>query len=123
MVEREIYIIELISRLIFFRSTVVKLYLRPESAEEPILHNTIEHAEPIRVDEPASLFLFQETTPQLVLKRGRGRLYKYPLLIIIIDITIYLQDNTTRFSVSCQKELTGLLEKGVFEITKLANIP
>jgi hypothetical protein len=68
----------------------VKLYLQPESTKELIFYNTIEHAEPARVDEPVSPFLFQETTPQLILKRGRGRLYKYPLLIVIIDITIYL---------------------------------
>jgi hypothetical protein len=80
---------------------VVKLYLRPESTQEPTLHNTIEHTEPTRVDEPASLFLLQETTLQLVLKQGRGRLRKYPLLIAIADIIIYLQDNTTRFSISC----------------------
>src|SRR5271154_6254120 len=44
------------------------------------------------------------------------------------DITIYLQDDylqddATQFSASCQKELTGLLEKGVFEITKLTDVP
>jgi hypothetical protein len=101
----------------------VKLYLQPESAEEPTLYNTIEHAEPARVNKPISLLLFQETIPQLVLKQGRGRLRKYPLLIAIVDIIIYLQDNTTRFNTSCQKELTGLLEKRVFEIMKLVNIP
>jgi hypothetical protein len=101
----------------------MKLYLRPESAEEPILYNTIKHAEPARVNKPASPLLFQETIPQLVLKQGRGRPRKYPLLIVIADIIIYLQDNTTRFSTFCQKELTGLFEKKVFEITKLANIP
>jgi hypothetical protein len=69
---------------------VVKLYLRPESAEEPTLYNAVEHVEPTRVNESISLFLFQETIPQLVLKRGRGRLRKYPLLITIVDIIIYL---------------------------------
>jgi hypothetical protein len=72
----------------------VKLYLQPESAEEPILYDIVEHVEPTRVNESISLSLFQETTPQLVLKQGRGRLRKYPLLITIIDIIIYLQDNT-----------------------------
>jgi len=37
------------------------------------------------------------------------------------DITIYLQDD--QFSASRQKEITGLLEKGVFEIVKLIDIP
>jgi hypothetical protein len=102
---------------------VVKLYLRPESTEEPTFYNTIKHAEPTRVNKPTSPPPLQETTPQLILKRGRGRLRKYPLLIAIVDITIYLQDNTTQFSASCQKELTGLFKKRIFEITKLANIP
>jgi len=40
------------------------------------------------------------------------------------DITIYLQeDSHTQFSASRQKELTGLLEKGVFEIIKLTDVP
>jgi hypothetical protein len=73
---------------------VVKLYLRPESTEELIFYNTIEHIEPIRVNKPMSPFLFQETTFQLVPKRGRGCLYEYPLLITIINIIIYLQNNT-----------------------------
>jgi hypothetical protein len=98
MIEREIYIIEFTSRPIPFRFTVVKLYLRPESAEEPTLYDIIEHVEPTRVNEPASPLLFQETAPQLVLKQGRGRLRKYPLLIAITDITIYLQDNTIQFN-------------------------
>jgi hypothetical protein len=38
------------------------------------------------------------------------------------DVTIYLQ-NDTQFSASRQKEITGLLEKGVFKITKLMDVP
>jgi hypothetical protein len=38
------------------------------------------------------------------------------------DVTIYLQ-NDTQFSASRQKEITGLLEKGVFKITKLTDVP
>jgi hypothetical protein len=40
---------------------VIKLYLRLESTEEPILYNTAEHAEPVRINKP--VLLFQETTP------------------------------------------------------------
>jgi hypothetical protein len=68
----------------------MKLYLRPESTKEFIFYNIIEHTEPARVNKPAFLFLFQETTLQLILKQDRGRLCKYPLLIVIIDIIIYL---------------------------------
>ena len=39
----------------------------------------------------------------------------------VADITINLQN--TQFGASCQKELAGLLKKGVFEIIKLANVP
>jgi hypothetical protein len=94
MVKREIYIIELINKPIFFCFIIVKLYLQPESTEELIFYNFIKYAEPTRVNKPAFLFLFQEITLQLILKRGRGRLCKYPLLIVIVDIVIYLQDNT-----------------------------
>ena len=38
--------------------------------------------------------------------------------------TIYLQnDSNTQFSALWQKEVTGLLKKGVFKIIKLYNIP
>jgi hypothetical protein len=59
-------------------------------------------------------------------KRGRGRPRKYPLLIATTDITtIHLSqsDSNAQFAASRQKELTGLLEKGVFKITKLTNVP
>ena len=41
----------------------------------------------------------------------------------IADITIYLQNNgNTQYSALQQKEVIGLLKKGVFEIIKLYNI-
>ena len=41
----------------------------------------------------------------------------------VANITIYLQNNgNTQFSTSQQKEVTGLLKKGVFKIIKLYNI-
>jgi hypothetical protein len=41
------------------------------------------------------------------------------------DISLYLQEDATlhQFCTSCQKELTGLLEKGIFEIIKLIDVP
>ena len=40
------------------------------------------------------------------------------------DTTIYLQnDSNTQFSALRQKEVIGLLKKGVFKIIKLYNIP
>ena len=42
----------------------------------------------------------------------------------IANTTIYLQnDGNTQFSASRQKEVIGLLKKGVFKIIKLHNIP
>ena len=87
-VKGEMCTIELISGPTPFRSTVVKPYLRLELTEEPTPYDAVEHKEPARIDEPTPLL--QEATPQLVLKRGRGRPRKYPLLTAIADITIYL---------------------------------
>ena len=40
------------------------------------------------------------------------------------DTTTYLQNNgNTQFSASRQKEVIGLLKKGIFKIIKLYNIP
>jgi hypothetical protein len=43
----------------------------------------------------------------------------------VVDISIYLQEDAplTQYRISRQKELTGLLEKGVFEIVKLIDVP
>jgi hypothetical protein len=56
-------------------------------------------------------------------KRGRGRPRKYPLLIALADITIYLQDNPGQYSASRQKEINRLLEKGVFQVIQLSAVP
>ena len=50
------------------------------------------------------------------------------------EISVFLQDDSNiptptialrepQFAASRRKEITGLLEKGVFKITKLANVP
>ena len=58
------------------------------------------------------------------IKRGRGRPRKYPLLTALADITIYLQsDDQHQFAASRQKEITGLLKKGVFQIVRRDDIP
>jgi hypothetical protein len=126
-VEGETCTVKLPSGPTSFRSTVVKPYLQPESTEsdpeinpkpqEPEVDKTTQS--PVE-SRPQPL---QEAAPQPVPKRGRGRPRKYPLLTAMADITIYLQDNATQFSASRQKELTGLLEKGVFEVVKLVDVP
>jgi hypothetical protein len=121
-----------------FRSTVVKPYLsepqelvqaKSESSSEPpwepprepdlaktVLESTIV------VEQPPGN---QPPQPPQPLKRGRGRPRKYPLLTAMGDITVYLQEDSQpgQFSASRQKELSGLLEKGVFKIVKLADVP
>ena len=51
--------------------------------------------------------------PTQLVKRSRGRPRKYPL--DPADITIFFQDD--QFQSSRHKEVVGLLEKGVFEVT------
>ena len=73
---------------------------------------------------PQAIHLPTESQPP---KQGRGHPYKYPKLTAIVDtadILIYLQEDAlTQYHISQQKELTGLLEKGVFEVIKLIDIP
>ena len=42
-----------------------------------------------------------------------------------VDISIYLQEDAlpTQYHISRQKELTSLLEKGIFEIIELIDVP
>jgi hypothetical protein len=103
-----------------FRSTVVKPYLRTESTQpEPV--NDPQSSELISV-KPIEPTLAQPAETAQPLKRGRGRPPKYSPLTVVADVTIYLQDDA-QFSTSRQKEITGLLEKGVFKIIKLASVP
>jgi hypothetical protein len=112
-----------------FRSTAVKPYLSKAKSEsspeppgepprEPDLAKTVLEST-IVVEQPPG------NQPPQPLKRGRGRPRKYPLLTAMADITVYLQEDSQpgQFSASRQKELSGLLEKGVFEIVKLADVP
>ena len=43
----------------------------------------------------------------------------------IADISIYLQEDAlpTQYCISRQKELTSLLEKDIFEVIKLTDVP
>jgi len=121
-VEGETCTVKLPSGPTSFRSTVVKPYLQPEPPEsDPETDPKPQESEVDRTAQPP--IESQPQPPQLPPKRGRGRPRKYPELTAMADITIYLQDDATQFSASRQKELAGLLEKGVFEITKLADVP
>src|SRR5271155_1799902 len=124
-VEGETCTVKLPSGPTSFRSTVVKPYLQPESIEaNPEIDPKPQESEIDRTAQPPV-----EPRPQLPQpKRGRGRPRKYPELTAMADtadISVYLQENAplSQFRTSRQKELTGLLEKGVFEVVKLADVP
>jgi hypothetical protein len=135
-IEGETCIVELSSGATSFRSTVVKPYLQPEpEIRKPSGTNTAEESsqlesgtkEPsqinpetrdfdtIEVDVPTPQPQSEAAAPP---KRKRGRPRKYPVLTGLADIEIYLQYDASR-----QKELNGLLEKGVFEICDLGDVP
>jgi hypothetical protein len=116
-VEGETCTVKLNSGPTTFRSTVVKPYLQSEPDED---EHTNEQTDYHPTPENQNT-----TTPEKAAqpaKRGRGRPRKYPQLETAADVTIYLQDDN-QFKTSRQKELTGLLEKGVFEIVRLDDIP
>ena len=117
-----------------FRSTVVKPYLTdPYSQEKELPENT----ETVLTPEPAStetvltprLPFEREQIPEIEQPqdqpRRRGRPRKYSLHVNMADITIFLQDDNdySQFKASRQKEITGLLEKGVFELIDPQEVP
>jgi hypothetical protein len=131
-IEGETCIVELGSGATSFRSTVVKPYfqLEPEIREPSGTNTAKESLQPesgtkepseINLETSDSDTIEVETPmpqPQPGPKRQRGRPRKYPVLTGLADIEIYLQYDASR-----QKELNGLLEKGVFEICNLSDIP
>ena len=91
---------------------------------EPENTITVQPVRPLRQPIQPTQPVEQPTQP-IQPKRGRGRPRKYPLLTALTDITIFVQDENKghQFEASRQKELTGLLEKGVFEVTRLQDVP
>ncbi|RFU26353.1 hypothetical protein B7463_g9983, partial [Scytalidium lignicola] len=103
-------------------STVVKLYLTPTEGidgielpePEPGTTADEEHQE-----EPNESTIAVAPPPVPPVKRRRGRPRKYP------EITAFLQDEEPepQFAASRQAEISGLLEKGVFETVDPQNVP
>ena len=127
-VDGETCVVQLSSGPTPFRSTVVKPYLQPDSTKSSLeIDSTLETG--LRTEQESQRESPQQPEPQLRRvqpTRDRRRPGRYS------DVSIYLQEEedapifqslTPQFRASRQKELTGLLEKGVFEITKLANVP
>lgn len=119
-IEGETCTVELPHGPTIFRSTVVKPYYTTQEKDG-------KESEREQQPQPCARTVIPphpEAKPQ---KRGRGRPRKYPLLTATTDITVMIQSNPepkdTQFATSRQKELTGLLEKGVFEIVKLKDVP
>src|ERR1700710_1416669 len=118
-----------------FRSTSVKPYYTEDNTEEspetqeqapiqedqgelPVQETPARPAEP-RPEMPARP---AEPRPELPVKRGRGRPRKYPLPEP--TLTTFLQDNDEHpFAAARQLEVTGLLEKGVFQVVDRNSVP
>jgi Reverse transcriptase (RNA-dependent DNA polymerase) len=106
----------------------VKLYLQDPDSEVSELDpkETLGFNPPDGLNQKAPNIpappLVVPTTPA---KRKVGRPRKYPKLTAYSDITVFLQNDrpTHQFRASRQKEITGLLEKGVFSVVPLIDVP
>lgn len=127
--------VQLKSSRTLFRSTAVKPYYRdpaeeidPEAEMEDDLEGHSDTGGDIDLGVPRGYDNdIPLPVPAAPVKRGRGRPRKYPLLQGVADIEVHLQYHEkgydTQFDASRLKELTGLLEKGVFEIVTFAEVP
>jgi hypothetical protein len=109
--------IELSSGPTNFRTTVVKPYFTESDKEEEAEPS----AEPPVQQEPV-----QQLDEQTAVRRGRGRPRKHPLpQTHFADIEIFVGESTakTQFEYSRQKEINGLIERGVFELINFSDIP
>lgn len=113
-----------------FRATSVKPYLITKPAEVIASSPDVPVAESLAPQLEATNSRSTTQEPSVApAKRGRGRPRKYPILNNFADISIYLQDDsdksaeTHQFKDSRKKEIMGLLEKGVFEIVDIEDIP
>jgi hypothetical protein len=101
-----------------FRTTVVKPYLQPES--EPESEDEEDKEEPAKQDNT-----LQDKQPRLNTHRTRRPPTRSRQNTT--DISIFLQDDlkppSPFYTDSRQKELNGLLKKGVFKVVNIANIP
>ena len=112
-----------------FRSTVIKPYLEDQDyqnifdqTDHQTAHQTAQTTVPFEAPKPPE----PPETPAVPAKRGRGRPRIHPVVAMTADIAIFLQDaprNKDQFKASWQKEIAGLLEKGVFKVVDSNSIP
>jgi hypothetical protein len=122
--ENETCVVNLPNGPTSFRSTVVKPYLtKNDELTEPAEDSQPE--ESITVDVPTESPNSQPLQQDQPRRRGRPR--KHPVHANTANVTIFLQNDDNQpyhqFKASRQKEIAGLLEKGVFEIVNLKNVP
>jgi hypothetical protein len=101
-----------------FRTTVVKPYFTApgeiKNMEVPAAGIEPEGPIPSPIEVENSIL----DPPEQPVKRRRGRPRKYPTKA---DISVFLQDDQP-YAASRQAEISGLLEKGVFEIASLNDV-
>jgi hypothetical protein len=110
-----------------FRSTVVKPYFTDETGQEDQLEDPKQDQ-----SEPDSTIIIdpsnRENQPNPLstepIRRRRGRPRKIPLPDVnVTDIETYLGAIDTQFAHSRQKEVNGLIDKGVFQLVHKTDIP
>jgi len=100
-----------------FRSTAVKPFLTPEKAIIGISLPLADSPTPINSPTPTDSDIYNRT-PIKPIKRSRGRPRKYP-----VEVNTYLQEPEPQYKASRQLEITGLIDKGVFEAIYETSIP
>ncbi len=111
-----------------FRTTVVKPYLTPSTTVDGIdLPDPNTVTVPTEEELTAPEIPIAQKPPEQPAKRGRGRPRKYPLpgptSANQADIRVFLQDELPQYAASRQLEISGLLEKGVFEVALPSDVP
>ena len=99
-----------------FQTTVVKPYFRATDVKDT------EDTVPVQEVGDTIIVDTRPLVPTQALNRRRGRPRKYPMDANLADITVFLQEEHP-YTGSRQAEITGLIEKGVFEPVPLSVVP
>ena len=123
-IDRETYIVELLSSPTNFRTIVIKPYFIELDVKEP--QNIELQDEPQNQDKQQNHDKPQNQLvrePQLI-RHGRGRPRKHPLPTTnFADLNIFVTQTTTKqFEYSRQKEINGLINREVFQLVPPSNV-